>query len=439
MNRSVRSLPAFAPGAVIIAHLWAVAMPGGPATAQSLPLAEFSVHAGSYERVDVPVTASLEGMALGSDGGSLQLFEVTGGTRTPVASQTRAGNPKQLAWIVSGTTQPGVVRSYELRTVEREDRDAIGSGRVSVRDDGEGLRLSIGDRNVLEYRYALQAVPEGVDEIFRRSGYIHPIWSPGGEVLSRIQPPDHYHHYGLWNPWTQTEFEGRRVDFWNLAQREGTVRSRNIAERMSGAVFGGFKAIHDHVDLGSPEGEKVALTEQWDVTVWNADPEGNGWLIDFVSVLNPATAEPLIIKEYRYQGFSLRATEKWDDHTATLLTSEGHDKSDANATRARWIDVNGVSDAREGRSGIVFMTHPVNYNHPEQLRIWPVGANDGAENVFINFNPAQDRDWTLEPGQSYVLKYRMFVYDGAVSVDEAERLWRDFANPPRVETTVAER
>jgi hypothetical protein len=31
------------------------------------------------------------------------------------------------------------------------------------------------------------------------------------------------------------------------------------------------------------------------------------------------------------------------------------------------------------------------------------------------------------------------VYDGAVSVDEAERLWRDFANPPRVETTVAER
>jgi hypothetical protein len=58
--------------------------------------------------------------------------------------------------------------------------------------------------------------------------------------------------------------------------------------------------------------------------------------------------------------------------------------------------------------------------------------NEGKENVFFNFNPAQDRDWTLKPGRTYTLRYRMLVYDGAVDVQRAEQAWRDFAHPPRV-------
>ncbi len=156
-------------------------------------------------------------------------------------------------------------------------------------------------------------------------------------------------------------------------------------------------------------------------------------MIDFTSTLNPATDDGITIKEYRYQGFSLRATEKWNDDNTYILTSEGYDKSDANATRARWIDVNGISDVSEGTSGILFMTNPANFNYPEQLRIWPVGANNGIENVYINFNPAQDRDWRLEPGSSYALKYRMFVYDGTISEDEANLYWSNFAQPPKIE------
>ena len=78
------------------------------------------------------------------------------------------------------------------------------------------------------------------------------------------------------------------------------------------------------------------------------------------------------------------------------------------------------------------MSPPANFNHPEQIRIWPTGMNGGKENVFFNFNPAMDRDWTLEPGRTYVLRYRMLVYDGVVAPDQAERYWKDFARPPRV-------
>lgn len=411
------------------------------ALAQGTAVARLSVHAGAHERVDVPVTATLTGVPLRQNGGELRLYETTGGRNALVASQLRAGDPDRLAWVLAGRTAAGAVRSFELRATEGAAAvpgtpapvPPAAPTAVRVADDGEDLRIEIGGRPVLEYRYTPMPVPAGVREIFSSSAFIHPLWSPAGEVLTRIQPPDHYHHYGIANPWTHAEIEGRSVDFWNLGGGQGRVRAARLLERTSGDVLGGFRSVHDHVDNTAPGGAKVVLNEQWEVTAWNLPGARRAWLVDFVSTMNPATEAPFIIRAYRYQGFSLRATEKWNDRTATLLTSEGKNKSDANTTRARWIDVNGVSSVPDGTSGVLFMTNPSNYNFPENLRVWPVGENRGVENVYVNFNPSQDRDWVLRPGGTYALKYRMFVYDGKVTAQEAERLWNDYAYPPRVE------
>lgn len=422
----------------------AIALLAVPSTvaAQTSTVAEFVVHAGGHARSDAPVTAPVGGVPLQTHAGALQLYEVTGGTSVPVQSQLRPGNPDQLTWILAGNTAPDATRRYELRvgasTPGSVQTGGVASRGVRVADDGESLQVEIAGRPVLAYRYAQMPVPPGVRDIFSLSGFIHPLWSPQGEVLTRIQPPDHYHHYGIWNPWTSTEFEGRSVDFWNIGSGQGRVRSEGVIERTSGDVFGGFRAIHDHVDNTGPTGAKVALREQWEVTVWNAAADQGAWVIDFTSTLNPVTDDGITIKAYRYQGFSLRATERWNDTTARLLTSEGFDKGNANATRARWIDVNGVSDAQPGTSGVLFMSNPSNYNFPEQLRIWPVGQNGGVENVYINFNPAQEQDWVLEPGRTYGLKYRMFVYDGRISAEEAERLWISYSDPPVVEVRLVD-
>lgn len=395
-------------------------------------IAEFTVYSGTYNRVNTPVSASLDGVPLELESGDLQLFEITEDKEKPVGSQIDGNYDKVLRWILTGETAPGTTRHFVLKSMPGENQPGNATGDpVAIKDDGKSLTFTISGKNVLNYRYALKPPPEGVSELYARGGYIHPLWSPAGEVLTRIQPPDHYHHYGIWNPWTRTEFEGREIDFWNLGDGEGTVRPESIPVKISGDVFGGFEAVHNHVDLTAPGGEKVALNEKWEVKVWNADPENDIWLIDFVSTLNPASESPLTIKAYRYQGFSIRATEKWDDETATLLTSEGKDKSNGNATRARWTDINGVSKA--GTSGVLMMTHPGNYNFPEQLRIWPTGANGGKENVYFNFNPAQEQDWKLKPGNTYTLRYRMMVYDGKIQPADAERYWNDFAHPPKVE------
>jgi hypothetical protein len=78
------------------------------------------------------------------------------------------------------------------------------------------------------------------------------------------------------------------------------------------------------------------------------------------------------------------------------------------------------------------MSHPKNYNHPEPMRIWPLNSNNGKGDVFFQFSPTKEKDWVLEAGNDYVLKYRMYVYDGTITTGEAERIWQDFGNPPKV-------
>ncbi|MEM6320905.1 MAG: ThuA domain-containing protein [Bacteroidota bacterium] len=388
----------------------------------------FAVSSGDFTRHDSPVSISLAAVALPTTATHYQLVEITDGKETITPFQL---HQRQLYWLLSGETPAGNQRLFELRKIDNpSSSDELF---VKAERDDEAITFRQNGNNLLRYQFAEEAAPEGTTPLYRRGGFIHPLWSPKGEVLTRIQPPDHYHHYGIWNPWTNTTFEGRNLDFWNLYKGQGTVKVVGRPMYHSGPVFGQLTTRHEHVDLTAPDpsGFKVALDEEWKVTVWNSGGTDAPRLIDFQTTLQCATDSIFTINAYRYQGFSFRATEKWDDKTAHLLTSQGKDKSNGNATRARWCNANGVSNF--GTSGVLFMTHPQNHNFPEQLRIWPTGANGGKENVYFNFNPTQEQDWVLQPGQSYTLSYRMLVYDGKISPERMEQYWQDYAYPPKVE------
>src|SRR5690606_20499884 len=84
------------------------------------------------------------------------------------------------------------------------------------------LTIFKNDQPLLTYHFKTAYPPPGQDSSYQRSGFIHPVYTLKGQQLTRIQPKDHYHHYGIWNPWTHTIFEGDTVDFWNLYKKEGT-------------------------------------------------------------------------------------------------------------------------------------------------------------------------------------------------------------------------
>lgn len=85
-------------------------------------------------------------------------------------------------------------------------------------------------KHLFTYNYAVTYPPQGVDTAYKRSGFIHPLRTLEGEVLTNCSPSDHYHHFGLWYAWTKTTFEENEIDFWNLYKKQGTVRFRQFVE-----------------------------------------------------------------------------------------------------------------------------------------------------------------------------------------------------------------
>ena len=414
------------------------------------PLARITVEAGDYTRIDTPVTAWLDGVPLGFPSDEIRLVEVKGSRRLEVPMQLEAGSPPRLWWVLSGKTEAGSKRTYELvngstgspsRAESREGSKTAAAG-VIVNQNNKILRIEKDGTKVLSYNHALVPPPSIEDmgekykqtrDLYYRSGFIHPLWSPTGSVLTNIHPQDHYHHVGIWMPWTKTKFEGKDVDFWNLGAGQGTVRFKRFLSTTSGPVYGGFQAEHDHVALQTDEGEKVVLKEVWDVRVYNVGGPGKDyWLWDFVSAQRCVADSSLLLEKYRYGGFGYRGAAEWKGEKAAYLTSQGRTRKDGHTTRARWCDTAGVSDGKW--KGLTHFSHPDNFRHPEPMRIWP----EFEQEVFFNWAPVQLDDFELKPGKDHIYRYRLYVHEGKVDVENTERLWNDYAHPPKIEIETAE-
>ncbi|RZF62318.1 hypothetical protein EWE74_05825 [Sphingobacterium corticibacterium] len=288
------------------------------------------------------------------------------------------------------------------------------------------LTIFKNDQPLLTYHFNTVYPPRGQDSSYQRSGFIHPVYTLKGQQLTRIQPKDHYHHYGIWNPWTQTIFEGDTVDFWNLYKKEGTVRFVRLLDNKVSAHDAEYTALHDHVVFKENGSEEVALHEWQTVKVHLPKGQSDYYWIDITIKMRCATSSPLRLLTYRYGGLGWRAVASWDASNSSVLTSEGKTREETDGTRARWCMVQGeLSQNQYG--GMAILSHPTNFNHPEPLRIWDANANGGKGNVFINFSPTKDRDWLLEPGQTYTLNYRLVVFDGKQNAALIENSWQDFS------------
>ena len=298
-------------------------------------------------------------------------------------------------------------------------------GSIKMKVDSS-LTIFSGDQPLLTYQYRTVYPPKGIDTNYKRSGFIHPIYAPHGQVLTNIQPKDHYHHYGIWNPWTHTFFEGDTVDFWNIKGHQGTVRFVKFTSQKSNSKYSEYTALHEHVVFKKEGSEKVALNEWQTVRVYDPGNNKDQYIVDITSKMSCASQSPLLIVAYRYGGLGWRATEFWDKDNSEMLTSDGKTRDNTDNTKGKWIIVYGSLPGND-EGGIVMFSHPSNYNHPEPLRIWDKKANGGRGDVFANFAPTKDKDWLLEPGKTYTLKYRLVVFNGKFDAAKAESAWQRFA------------
>jgi hypothetical protein len=214
--------------------------------------------------------------------------------------------------------------------------------------------------------------------------------------------------------------DGREIITWELQKGEGLIQAKGALPTDSG-----FIAKSDYIDRTAPDGPLVVLNETTRVDVGDLKiPSADGYYLDIKITHRCATELPVEISKYRYSGFSIRASKHWNKDNSTILTSEGRGRYEANYTRALWIQVQG-DVPMAGKAGIIMMGHPTNHAHPELLRTWDKQEN-GA--VFVNFNPVQEASWNFEPEKAYTRRYRVYIYDGEISKEQADRLWEEYKN-----------
>jgi len=400
----------------------------------SAQIINFSVNI-KEDCVNMPVSIPIDNLISDINSETIALYEITPSGEKYIHTQLESDYISRLWFILEGVSAKNSTRKFSLKT--EESKPDTSDTDIHIYKSGENLTLRQKEQSILSYRFATMYPPEGINPLFKRSGFIHPLWSPGGEILTRVQAPDHYHHYGIWGPWTLTHIDNRKVDFWNLAEGEGTVQFAGFLSETVGDVFSGFRALQQHIDFGAKGEDQIAINEILDVRIWNINEKVR--VIDYTTILNTPLPNGIMLDAYRYGGgIGFRATEKWTKDNSTVLTSEGKTRIDADGTNARWCIVEGESGVAEGRSGILFLSHPLNRAHPESMRVWPMDANGGRGDMYFEFTPIRHASWKLEKGNSYLLKYRMIVFDGTIDKKTAEMYWSSFSEAVEIKISARE-
>jgi len=322
------------------------------------------------------------------------------------------------AWFVLPSLAAGATATFIVERVS-------GSATVAsaTRDRGN-VTFAVGTRPIATFVGTPGSLPSPtIKPVFLRGGYVHPVRTPSGRIVTDDYPSDHFHHHGIWFAWTKTQFQGRHPDFWNVQAGTGRVDFEKIDTTWSGPVNAGVRARLKYVDVGGPS-PVVALNEEWTTRVFAAGEGARPYNVFDVELVQTAIDAPLVLDEYRYGGIGVRgpASSRPLDN-AFFLTSEGKDRSNGDATRGRWFHLGSRVDG--AMAGIAILGHPDNFRSPEPMRLNPTDP-------FFCFAPPQLGGFEIKPGTPYVARYRLIAADGAADAGELNRLWTDYATPPVV-------
>ncbi|GAB6166910.1 hypothetical protein JCM19992_29100 [Thermostilla marina] len=271
---------------------------------------------------------------------------------------------------------------------------------------------------LLQYNWAPVPVPEGVPphfapgQSYKRGDYIHPLYGPGGRILTDDYPLDHPHHRGIWWTWPVVRWNDRVGDIWAVVDVWAFPLAKDRV--ISGPVFAEL-ALTNVWKFGA---EKTPIVrESVAIRAFRRSPQGEG-LLD-VEVRLQALTEGVAIggrPKGGYGGFSLRAAPA-EGQTITPFV----DPEDASVRRS-WLDYVANFDGR-GPAGITLVEHPANPGYPNPWYEYP------------NLNcvmPAwpEEREIAVPQDEPLVLRYRVWIHPGVTNAVACEDVWRSVAAPP---------
>ena len=380
-----------------------------PAQAAESVLGELTVDAGAHARRQTPVTVDLPpelaGRALWLRGPRLRLPLDVDAAGQGVFVLPALGKGKRL----------------RLTIVAAEAAPVADPSGVTVTTRDDALVFTVGGVPALHYQMKARPPRAGLSPQSIRGGYIHPVFTPSGALVTDDYALKHTAHHGIWTAWQSCELEGRKLSFWG--SQSGRNDFRDLRESHGGRVAAGFTARHTGTDLTSQPPRPV-LDEQWRVRVYRTADRPAYHLFDLEWTDTVLGSAPLKVLEYRYGGLAVRGHAAWDGAAgATFVNSEGKDRIAGEGVHARWVHRGGPVAGKP--VGIAALVHPSNFRAPQPLRLHP-------NEPYFSVAPAKAGPFTLEPGKPFVSRYRFVAADGPADKALLERLWLDYARPPAV-------
>ena len=242
-----------------------------------------------------------------------------------------------------------------------------------------------------------------------RSDYIHPVYGLQGEMLTRDWSKDHPHHRGIYWAWPEVDFGHQRGDLHALqvvfAHPTGKIKLQG------GKEFAQIEAenlwMWKNVD---PIVREVAL-----IRVYSSNSSGR--IIDlafrFIALKDSVTIARRGTEHYG--GLNVRMQTPKNQKIITSTDSAGK------VPRRVWSDLSGLFSGAKSVSGLMVFQHKQNPDYPGDWVQYP--DLSWCQPTF----PASGTRYPLIKGKPLVLRFRLFVHNGAIPNEaQAKKIWDSF-------------
>lgn len=275
---------------------------------------------------------------------------------------------------------------------------------VCVQVQDSGVLFKEGEDSILFY----QSANKEMNGKFKRSNYIHPLYTLDGEILTEDFPSDHPHHRGIFWAWHQLYVGDKRIgDGWETKDFHWQVIS---VEKLN--TKGKQRSIKVNVIWKSPlfldsKGNEKPLVSEW-ATITAHPKEQNYRQIDIEISL--VAKEPNVRiggseDEKGYGGFSSRIRLVED----ILFTGPMGPVTPRNfpLKGGAWIDMVGSIGHEGALAGFTILSHPNNPGYPNP---WILRSKKSMQNAVYPYPGA--KAVVLSDLEPTVLRYSILVHNG---------------------------
>lgn len=370
---------------------------------------DLTVHAGPHDRASTPARVLVNAP---SDTKSVELHDADGNA---IAAQLTA--PGLLTENVSGKSElhflaPALGQGKSIKLTAKFSDKSTAGGFAWRKGPGEYAELSHENRPIVRY-ICKTLTDENREEAYK---VYHHVYNPSGSAFITKGPGGKYpHHRGLFLGFNKITYgENGRANTWS-GQNTPQTHADFLAEE-TGPVLGRHLLA---VEWRGSDGEAY-LKEKREVTVFNAP---GGTLIEFASQFTTAGGKVKLDGNAAHAGFQFRADQEVAEGTTNLtyyLRPDG--KGELGQARNSAFDLpwDAISFVlAENRYTVVYVDRPENPR--------PAEYNERTYGRFGSFCP-----YELDDGKDLTLKYRVWVQDGEMTMEEATALTNDFVQPPKV-------